>query len=153
MKSSSSSSTSVTKNPKIIKVDLEGNVYCNHDMVAIQRVAGRRSARVGEKFYGCPLWPRMDCKFFLWKEDVAKVLKQESNYTEIEQNPFTLEKLKVEYLEFQNKLFVEENKSLKDENKRLKEDLLLPKSKSNWGVTHVLGFLVVVMAIWLVLCH
>ncbi|KAK1425136.1 hypothetical protein QVD17_20481 [Tagetes erecta] len=149
MKSSSSSSSSVTKNPKIFKVDLEGNVYCNHDMVSIIRVAGRRSPRIGQKFHGCPLWPRMDYKFFMWKEDADKVLKEQANHTEIKQMPSTLENLKIEYLDLQNKMLVEENKMLKEMNKRLKEENVL-LGKSKWGITHVLGFVTVVIAIWLV---
>ncbi|KAK1429989.1 hypothetical protein QVD17_12386 [Tagetes erecta] len=57
MSSASSSTSSCKKNTKRFKVDIEGNVYRNHDLIAFQRVAGRRSVRMGQEFYGCTLWP------------------------------------------------------------------------------------------------
>ncbi|KAL8255079.1 hypothetical protein R6Q59_033300 [Mikania micrantha] len=57
MSSSSSSSSIRKKHIRIFKVGFNGNVYCNHDMVAITRIAESRSTRQGHKFYGCILWP------------------------------------------------------------------------------------------------
>ncbi|MFS7973974.1 hypothetical protein Hanom_Chr09g00862981 [Helianthus anomalus] len=42
MSSSSNSSCSVKRNYKIFKVDLEANLYCHHEIVAIIRVAGQK---------------------------------------------------------------------------------------------------------------
>ncbi|KAL8256332.1 hypothetical protein R6Q59_031399 [Mikania micrantha] len=57
MSSSSSSSSVQKKQIRIFKFGVDGNVYCNHDMVAIMRVARSRSTRQGHEFYGFPLWP------------------------------------------------------------------------------------------------
>ena len=55
MSTSSSSISCPNKNPKFFKVDLDGNVYCNHDMLANQQLmltvktsnlAGTRVVRV-----------------------------------------------------------------------------------------------------------
>ncbi|MFS7961299.1 putative transcription factor GRF family [Helianthus anomalus] len=78
MSSSSSSSSIRSKNPKIFRLCTDRRVYCNHELVAIRRVAVNRSSRQGEEFYGCPLWPGSDCKFFIWKQfDVDVVLSSE----------------------------------------------------------------------------
>ncbi|KAM0022968.1 putative transcription factor GRF family [Helianthus debilis subsp. tardiflorus] len=74
---SSSSTSVVIRKPKVFKVDLDGNLYCHNDVVAVLRVAGRKSERHGQEFYGCSQWPRGDCKFFLWKEDVDKMFISE----------------------------------------------------------------------------
>ncbi|MFS8032061.1 putative transcription factor GRF family [Helianthus anomalus] len=79
MSSSSTCASSVFRNPKIFKVDLEGNVYSHHDIVAVIRVVGRKSLRQGQEFYGCSHWAISDCKFFLWKEDVDNMFKQHSS--------------------------------------------------------------------------
>ncbi|KAJ0872500.1 putative transcription factor GRF family [Helianthus annuus] len=81
MSSNSSSSSPLirSQNPKIFRLGTDGNVYCNHELLAIRRVAGNRSSRQGEEFYGCPLWPRSDCKFFVWKQEVDVVLATECN--------------------------------------------------------------------------
>ncbi|KAJ0935398.1 hypothetical protein HanRHA438_Chr03g0118881 [Helianthus annuus] len=51
MSSSSSSSSSVRNNkPKIYRIGTDRNVYCNHDMVAVKRVASSRSSREGQEF-------------------------------------------------------------------------------------------------------
>ncbi|MFS7988659.1 hypothetical protein Hanom_Chr11g01037491 [Helianthus anomalus] len=46
-----------SQNPKIFRLCTDGNVNCNHELLEIRRVAGNRSLRQGEEFYGCPLWP------------------------------------------------------------------------------------------------
>ncbi|MFS7972155.1 hypothetical protein Hanom_Chr09g00841411 [Helianthus anomalus] len=51
MSSSSTSSSTVFKNPNFFKVDLEGNVYCHHDVIAVIRVVGLKSVRQGQQFY------------------------------------------------------------------------------------------------------
>ncbi|MFS8003935.1 hypothetical protein Hanom_Chr13g01219711 [Helianthus anomalus] len=53
MSSSSTSASSVFRNPKILKIDLEGNVYYHHDIVTVIRVVGRKSLWQGQEFYGC----------------------------------------------------------------------------------------------------
>ncbi|MFS7915470.1 hypothetical protein Hanom_Chr02g00165701 [Helianthus anomalus] len=55
---SSSSTSGIIRKPKLFKVDLDGNVYCHHDIVA-----------------------RGDCKFFLWKEDADNMFIERSNDT------------------------------------------------------------------------
>ncbi|KAI3806130.1 hypothetical protein L1987_22022 [Smallanthus sonchifolius] len=52
-------------------------------MVAIRRVAGSRSARQGHEFYGCLLWPRSDCKFFIWKQQVDVMFSDGGNILEL----------------------------------------------------------------------
>ncbi|MFS8026014.1 hypothetical protein Hanom_Chr16g01481971 [Helianthus anomalus] len=84
MSSSSTSSSTILRNAKLFKVDLEGNVYCHHDVVAFIRVVGRKSVRQCQQFVGCSHWPcclleRSDCKFFLWKEDVDKMFNQHAS--------------------------------------------------------------------------
>ncbi|KAK1411621.1 hypothetical protein QVD17_38177 [Tagetes erecta] len=74
MSSSSSSSILPFKKLKSFRLGTDGNVYCNHNMVAVLRVAGSRSFRHGHEFYGCPLWPESDSKFFIWKEYVDVML-------------------------------------------------------------------------------
>ncbi|KAJ0694824.1 putative transcription factor GRF family [Helianthus annuus] len=76
MSSSSTSASSLIRKPKLFKVDLDGNVYCHHDIVVVLRVVGRKSERHGQQFYACFHWPRSDCKFFLWKEDVDNMFKE-----------------------------------------------------------------------------
>ncbi|MFS7965607.1 hypothetical protein Hanom_Chr09g00764201 [Helianthus anomalus] len=49
--SSNSSSLSIrSQNPKIFRLGTDGNVYCNHELLAMRRVAGNRSSRQGEEF-------------------------------------------------------------------------------------------------------
>ncbi|KAJ0735617.1 putative transcription factor GRF family [Helianthus annuus] len=79
MSSSSTSASRVFRNPKMFKVDLKGNVYCHHDIVAVIRVVGRKSLWQGQEFYDCSQWPRSDYNFFLWKEDVDNMFKQHAS--------------------------------------------------------------------------
>ncbi|MFS7906024.1 putative transcription factor GRF family [Helianthus anomalus] len=110
MSSSSSSFSIRSKIPKIFRLGTDGRVYCNHELVTIRRVAGNRSSRQGEEFYGCPLWPGSDCKFFMWKQEVDAVLSSECNcrFTEMDN----------ERLVFEKTLIEEENKSLKKRSKK-----------------------------------
>ncbi|MFS7971660.1 hypothetical protein Hanom_Chr09g00835461 [Helianthus anomalus] len=47
MSSNSSSPSIRSQNPKIFRLGTDGNVYCNHELLAIRRVAGNRSSRQG----------------------------------------------------------------------------------------------------------
>ncbi|MFS7899049.1 putative transcription factor GRF family [Helianthus anomalus] len=105
MSSSSSSSCSRNNKPRIYRIGTDGNVYCNHEMVAVKRVAGSRSSRQGKEFYGCPLWPNSDCKFFVWKEDVDGT----NNLVEINKAL----QMKIANLEIDNMVLMEENKNLR----------------------------------------
>ncbi|KAJ0548993.1 putative transcription factor GRF family [Helianthus annuus] len=78
MSTSSNSSCNTNRIPKIFKVDMDGNLYCHHEIRAVIRVAGRRSVRCGAEFYGCSQWPRDDCKFFMWKKDFDKLFEVHS---------------------------------------------------------------------------
>ncbi|MFS8025593.1 putative transcription factor GRF family [Helianthus anomalus] len=93
----SSSTSGVIRKPKLFKVDLDGNVYFHHDIVAVLRVAGLKSERHGEEFYGCSHWPN-HCKFFLWKENVDNMFNERSNGT---LTPVTFKDLKIKNLELQ----------------------------------------------------
>ncbi|MFS7919684.1 putative transcription factor GRF family [Helianthus anomalus] len=110
MSSSSNSSWSVNRTPKLFKVDLDGNLYCHHEVVAVLRIAGPKSVRHGDQFYGCPQWPLSDCKFFMWKQDFDKFFEAHSTCSS---SPVTYQELKNENLELQNKLLLEENRMLK----------------------------------------
>ncbi|KAF5785275.1 putative transcription factor GRF family [Helianthus annuus] len=110
MSSSSLSSSIISKNPKIFRLGIDGRVYCNHELVAIRRVARNRSSRQGEEFYGCPLWPGSDCKFFMWKQEFNVVLSSECNFRFVEMDN--------ERLVFEKTLIEEENKSLKKQSKK-----------------------------------
>ncbi|MFS7977601.1 putative transcription factor GRF family [Helianthus anomalus] len=110
MSSSSSSSSIRSKNPKIFRLGNDGRVYCNHDLVAIRRVAANRSSRQGEEFYGCPPWPGSDCKFFMWKQEVDVVLSSECKCRFVEMDN--------ERLVFEKTLIEEENKSLNKQSKK-----------------------------------
>ncbi|KAJ0511360.1 putative transcription factor GRF family [Helianthus annuus] len=111
MSSSSTSSTSgLIRRPRLFKVDLDGNVYCHHDILAVVRVAGLKSQRHGEEFYGCSHWPRGDCKFFLWKQDVDNMFLERSYGTS---TTVTFKDMKIKNLELQNQLLIEENNNLK----------------------------------------
>ncbi|MFS7980817.1 putative transcription factor GRF family [Helianthus anomalus] len=55
-------------------------------------VAVNRSSRHGEEFYGCSLWPRSDCKFFVWKQEVDAVLARECNCGVLEEENRRLRK-------------------------------------------------------------
>ncbi|KAK1427473.1 hypothetical protein QVD17_16159 [Tagetes erecta] len=123
MSSASSSTSSYKKNTKRFKVDTEGNVYCNHDLIAIQRVAGRRSVRMGQEFYGCTLWPNEDCKFFMWKEEFDDFLKKHGSC-----NCCATKEQELVYAQMQNL-------KLQDEIKNLKLQLSL--KKSNWNLYEV----------------
>ncbi|KAK1412506.1 hypothetical protein QVD17_33814 [Tagetes erecta] len=112
MSTSSSSSSVMREKPKIFKVSTDGQVYCNHDMVALCRVAGHKSSRPGQPWFGCPLWPSMDCKFFMWKEDVDVVFAKEGNWKVLELKNKALE-MKIENLEVEKMILVEENKKLR----------------------------------------
>ncbi|KAD3338034.1 hypothetical protein E3N88_33555 [Mikania micrantha] len=76
---------------RIFKVGVDDNVYYKYDMVAIMRVAGSRSTRQGHEFYGCPLWPRLDCKFFIWKEEVDAMFSDGCNHKLLESKNKALE--------------------------------------------------------------
>ncbi|MFS7996978.1 hypothetical protein Hanom_Chr12g01136291 [Helianthus anomalus] len=97
-------------NPKLIKVDLDGNLYCYHEIVAVLRMAGPKSVRHGDQFYGCPQWLLSDCKFFMFKQDFDKFFEAHSNYSS---SPESYEELKNENLQLENKLLLEENKTEK----------------------------------------
>ncbi|MFS7901709.1 hypothetical protein Hanom_Chr01g00002811 [Helianthus anomalus] len=58
-------SWSVNRTPKIFKVDLDGNLYCHHEIVAVLRMAGPKSL--------------FDCKLFMWKQDFDKFFEAYSN--------------------------------------------------------------------------
>ncbi|KAJ0836397.1 hypothetical protein HanRHA438_Chr16g0766491 [Helianthus annuus] len=110
MSPSSYSSWSVNRTPKIFKVNLDGNLYCHHEIVVVLRMAGPKSVRHGDQFYGCPQWPLSDCKSFMWKLDFDNFFEAHSNCSS---SPVSYEKLKNENLQLQNKLLLEENKVLK----------------------------------------
>ncbi|KAL8201915.1 hypothetical protein R6Q57_011062 [Mikania cordata] len=112
MSSSSSSSSVRKKQIRIFKVGVNSDVYCNHDMVAITRVVGSRSTRQGHEFYGCLLWPRLDCKFFIWKEEVDAMFSDGCNHKLLESKNKALE-MKIANLKVKKTMFEEENKSLK----------------------------------------
>ncbi|KAL8241973.1 hypothetical protein R6Q59_012275 [Mikania micrantha] len=118
MSSTSSTAHSVNKNPK------DRNLYCKHDFIVFRRVVQRKSSRIGQEFYGCPLWPNMDCKFFLWKEDVDTMFREhESCMTNLlPENPRSYDVMKMRNLELEKMLLTEENKHLKE---------MLQKSKEN----------------------
>ncbi|KAJ0470421.1 hypothetical protein HanIR_Chr14g0718641 [Helianthus annuus] len=101
---SSSSTSGLIRRPRLFKVDLDGNVYCHHDILAVVRVAGLKSQRHGEEFYGC------DCKFFLWKQDVDNMFLERSYGTS---TTVTFKDMKIKNLELQNQLLIEENNNLK----------------------------------------
>ncbi|KAJ0503463.1 hypothetical protein HanHA300_Chr11g0424511 [Helianthus annuus] len=51
MSPSSTSASRLIRKPKLFKVDLDGNVFCYHDIVAVLRVvAGGKSERHGQQF-------------------------------------------------------------------------------------------------------
>ncbi|KAL8231220.1 hypothetical protein R6Q57_000998 [Mikania cordata] len=141
MSSTSSTAHSVNKNPKIFKIDLDRNLYCKHDLIAVRRVVQRKSSRIGQEFYGCPLWPNMDCKFFLWKEDVDTMFREhESCMTSLlPENPKSYELMKMRNLDLENMLLTEENKHLKE---------MLQKSNAKYKIRNVLGLVFVVIGIW-----
>ncbi|KAL8224387.1 hypothetical protein R6Q57_019862 [Mikania cordata] len=123
MSSSSTSSSVRKKQTRIFKVGVDGNVYCKHDMVAITRVAGSRSTRQGHEFYGCPLWPRLDCKFFMWKEEVDAMFSDGCNHKLLESKNKALE-MKIANLKVKKTMLEEDNKSLKQ---RLSKSSFFPK--------------------------
>ncbi|MFS7998544.1 hypothetical protein Hanom_Chr12g01155111 [Helianthus anomalus] len=98
---SSFSTYGLIRKPKLFKVDLDGSVYCHHDIGGVLRVAGLKSERHGEEFYGCSHWPRGDCKLFLWKEDVDKMFVERSYGTS---TAVTFNDLKIRNLELHNML-------------------------------------------------
>ncbi|KAK1438978.1 hypothetical protein QVD17_04792 [Tagetes erecta] len=67
---------------------------------------------LGQPWFGCPLWPSMDCKFFMWKEDVDAVFAKEGNWKVLELKNKALE-MKIENLEVEKMILVEENKKLR----------------------------------------
>ncbi|MFS7921026.1 hypothetical protein Hanom_Chr03g00231781 [Helianthus anomalus] len=91
MSTSSSSISCLKKNPKFFKVDPDGNVYCNHDMLAILRVVSRKRDRIGKEFY-----------------DMENVFKN----TSMANNP-SYEGPKMENLKLQNNILEEENRNLR----------------------------------------
>ncbi|MFS7926456.1 hypothetical protein Hanom_Chr04g00297281 [Helianthus anomalus] len=107
---SPSSTSGLIRKPKLFKVDLDGNVYFHHDIIAVLRVAGLKSERHCEEFYGCSHCLRGDCKFFLRKKDVDNMFGQLSNGTS---TPVTFKDLMLKNLELHNMLLIEEKKNLK----------------------------------------
>ncbi|MFS7920438.1 hypothetical protein Hanom_Chr03g00224891 [Helianthus anomalus] len=96
MSSSSSSSSSVRNNkPKIYMIGTDGNVYCNHDMVAAKRVAG--SHRIASSFF--------------WKEDVDVNCYGEGNTNLVKINKAL--QMKIANLEIEKMVLMEENNELK----------------------------------------
>ncbi|MFS7901712.1 hypothetical protein Hanom_Chr01g00002851 [Helianthus anomalus] len=73
MSFSSKSSWSVNRTPKIFKVDLDGNLYCHHEMFAVLRMAGPKMFNMVIKFM------LSDCKLFMWKQDFDKFFEAYSN--------------------------------------------------------------------------
>ncbi|KAL8255795.1 hypothetical protein R6Q59_030862 [Mikania micrantha] len=133
MSSTSSTAHSVNKNPKIFKIDLDRNLYCKHDLIVVRRVVQRKSSRIGQEFYGCPLWPvKYGLQIFLWKEDVYTMFKEhESRMTSLlPENPKSYEVIKMRILELEKMLLTEENKHLKE---------MLQKSNAKYKIRNVLG--------------
>ncbi|KAJ0914885.1 putative transcription factor GRF family [Helianthus annuus] len=136
MSSSSNSSWSVNRTPKLFKVDLDGNLYCHHEVVVVLRIAGPKSVRHGDQFYGCPQWPLSDCKFFMWKQDFDKFFEAHSTCSS---SPVSYQELKNENLELQNKLLLEENR--------------MAEKTNSWQKVHVEAtisvYYVFVIALWM----
>ncbi|KAF5783364.1 hypothetical protein HanRHA438_Chr11g0519631 [Helianthus annuus] len=130
MSSSSTSASRVFRNPKMFKVDLQGNVYCHHDIVAVIQLVGRKSLRQGQEFCGCSQWPRSYYNFFLWKEDVDNVFKQHASDCR-----FSYEDLTFQNMDLQNKLLVEENKVLKAK---------ISRTESKWNKPYVLTLFIAI---------
>ncbi|KAI7724897.1 LOW QUALITY PROTEIN: hypothetical protein M8C21_005434, partial [Ambrosia artemisiifolia] len=58
-------------NTKILRIGIDGKLYCEHNLVAPLRVGGTCTSRPGHEFYECPYALRRgDCSVFFWKEDV-----------------------------------------------------------------------------------
>ncbi|KAL8230365.1 hypothetical protein R6Q57_000143 [Mikania cordata] len=112
MSSTSSTAHSVNKNPKIFKIDLDRNLYCKHDLIAVRRVVQRKSSRIGQEFYGCPLWP-VNTMFREHESCMTSLLPE---------NPKSYEVMKMRNLELEKMLLTEENKHLKE---------MLQKSNAN----------------------
>ncbi|MFS7990481.1 hypothetical protein Hanom_Chr11g01059341 [Helianthus anomalus] len=111
MSSSSSSSCSRNNKPRIYRIRADGNVYCKHDMVAVKRVAGSRSSKQWNEFYGCLSWLKSDCKFFVWKEDIDVNWYGEGNNNLVEiNNAF---QMKIANLEIEKTVFMEEDNKLR----------------------------------------
>ncbi|MFS8031926.1 hypothetical protein Hanom_Chr17g01551611 [Helianthus anomalus] len=120
MSSSSTSSSTVFRNPNFFKVDLERNVYCHHGIVASIRVVGWKSMRQGQQFHGCSHW----------KEDVDNMFNQHASDCR-----FSYEDLKYQNMDLQNKLLVEENKLLKEK---------ISGTESKWNKQYVLTLFIAI---------
>ncbi|MFS7897132.1 hypothetical protein Hanom_Chr00s007087g01736481 [Helianthus anomalus] len=114
----------------MFKVDLQGNVYCHHDIVAVIRVVGRKSVWQGQEFYGCSQWP---------KEDVDNMFKQHAFDCR-----FSYEDLKYQNMDLQNKLLVEEDKLLKAK---------ISGTESKWNKPYVLTLFIAITTIVLYMCR
>ncbi|KAD4584653.1 hypothetical protein E3N88_22254 [Mikania micrantha] len=132
MSSISSTAHSVNKNPKIFKVDLDGNLYYKSDLIVVRRVVQRKSSRIGQEFYGCPLWPNMDCKFFLWKEDLDTMCREHESYMTnlLPENLKSYDVMKMRNSKLEKMLLTAENKHLKE---------MLQKSKTKYKIRNILG--------------
>ncbi|KAI3825938.1 hypothetical protein L1987_07698 [Smallanthus sonchifolius] len=82
-------------------------------ILCLINVAGSRSARQGHEFYGCRLWPRSDCKFFIWKQQVDVMFSDGGNSNILELKNKALE-MKIANLEVEKMMLQEENKTLKN---------------------------------------
>ncbi|CAH9112451.1 unnamed protein product [Cuscuta europaea] len=43
-------------------------VQCYHNIYSKPRIV-KSGANIGRRFYGCALWPKVDCSFFQWVEE------------------------------------------------------------------------------------
>ncbi|KAI7741857.1 hypothetical protein M8C21_026573, partial [Ambrosia artemisiifolia] len=77
---------------KILRIGIDGKLYCEHNLVAPLRVAGTCTSKPGHEFYECPYALRRgDCNVFFWKEDVDNYVLRGAD-----QRAFEVQKEKLE---------------------------------------------------------
>ncbi|KAK9734208.1 hypothetical protein RND81_04G122700 [Saponaria officinalis] len=68
MKSRSTGGSSCNASSNCSKFQAE--VYCHHKLSAVLRTA-KKGVNEGKMFYGCPLWPKNSCGFFVLVNDLG----------------------------------------------------------------------------------
>ncbi|XP_010687375.1 uncharacterized protein LOC104901482 [Beta vulgaris subsp. vulgaris] len=93
----------------------QGSTKCSCARELVLRTA-KRGANVGQKFYGCPLWPDTKCDFFKWYNE------QGSEVDDLRFQIFEKETTLTE-MEYEKSLMAEKIKKLQLKKDNLEEDM------------------------------
>ncbi|KAK9671464.1 hypothetical protein RND81_12G031900 [Saponaria officinalis] len=97
-------------------------VLCKNKLGDVLRTI-KKGNNIGQRFYGCPLWPQNGCNFFLLENDTGRNLgsrRTECEHTVDDVSEKKVAEEKILKLKMKNKLLKKQVTELKNEAKLLK---------------------------------